>query len=71
MNGENIKSRCDFIGLINNNLCCKYKECEKIWLKPLSSSLAYLELTKKNAKHAWKEKTLNQNVNLLDLKITN
>ena len=31
--------------------------------------IAYLKLTKKNAKHAWKEKILNQNVILLGLKI--
>ena len=31
--------------------------------------IAYLKLTKKNAKHTWKEKILNQNVILLGLKI--
>ena len=33
--------------------------------------ITYLKLTKKNVKHAWKEKVLNQNVILLDLKTIN
>ena len=52
LEGENIKSGCDFVGLKNNNLCYKCKECEKIWQKLIT----FLELTKKNAKHALKEK---------------
>ena len=58
LNGENIKSRCDFIGLKNNNLHYKCKECGKIWLKPSLSSIAnsLSEIDKKNAKHALKKK---------------
>ena len=33
---KNIKSECEFIGLKNNKLSYKCKECEKIWLKPLN-----------------------------------
>ena len=72
LNGENIKSRCDFIGLKNNNLHYKCKECGKIWLKPSLSSIAnsLSEIDKKNAKHALKKRS-NQNADLLDLKIIN
>ena len=40
MNGEIDKSGCDFIGHENSNLRFKYKKCERIWLKPLLSSIA-------------------------------
>ena len=52
LNGENIKSRCDFIGLKNNNLHYKCKECRKIWLKPSLSSIAnsLSEIDKKECK---------------------
>ena len=33
---ENCKTECDFIGLKSNKLRYKYKECEKIWLKPVN-----------------------------------
>ena len=36
---KNIKSECEFIGLKNNKLSYKCKECEKIWLKPVNRSI--------------------------------
>ena len=70
MNEENIKSRCDFIGLINNNLCCKYKECEKIWLKPLSSSLAnsLSGINKKECKACMERKNIKSECEFIGLK---
>ena len=35
MERRKIKSECDFIGLKNNKLHYKCKECEKRWLKPV------------------------------------
>ena len=52
----------------------KCKKCDRIWLKPSLSSIlliACLKSTKKNAKHAWEEKILNQSVILWGLKIIN
>ena len=69
MNGENIKSGCDFIGL-TNNLYCKYKECEKIWLKPLSSSLAssLSEINKKECKACMERKNIKSQCEFIGLK---
>ena len=55
------------------NYVTNVKNVKKIWLKPSFQVLliTYLKLTKKNAKHAWKEKILNQGVILLDLKTIN
>ena len=33
---KKIKSVCDFIGRKNNKLHCKYKKCEKRWLKSIN-----------------------------------
>ena len=69
MNGENIKSGCDFIGL-TNNLYCKYKECEKIWLKPSSSSLAssLSEINKKECKACMERKNIKSQCEFIGLK---
>ena len=60
MNGENIESGCDFIGLKNNNSRYKCKECEKIWLKPSLLSLAnrFSEITKKEFKACMERKNI-------------
>ena len=73
MNRENIKSDCEFIGHKNNKSYFKGKKCEKIWLKPslLNIANSISEINKKNAKHAWKDKILNQNTILLGFKIIN
>ena len=31
---KNCKSECDLIGLKNNKLYCRCKECNKRWIKP-------------------------------------
>ena len=33
---KSIQSECDFIDLKNNKLRYKFKECKKIWLKPIN-----------------------------------
>ena len=40
MNGENIKSECDFIGHKKKKICFKCKKCKRILLKPSLSSIA-------------------------------
>ena len=67
------KSGCDFVGLKNNNLCYKCKECEKIWQKSSLLSLAdnFSGINKKECKACIERKRINQNVTPLDLKIVN
>ena len=60
MNGEINKSECDFAGHENSNLRFNCKKCENLHYQVLL--IAYQKLTKKNAKHVWKEKILNQSV---------
>ena len=60
MSGENIESKCDFIGHKNNNLCFKCKKCERIWLKPslLSIANSISETNKKECKTCMKRKNI-------------
>ena len=39
MEKQKIKSKCDFIGLINNKLCYKCKKCRKICFKSINGSI--------------------------------
>ena len=67
------KFKCDFIGYKNNNFVSNVKNVKEYgwYLHYHVLLIAYLKLTKKNAKHAWKQKILTQNVILLGLKINN
>ena len=57
---KNCKSACNFIGLKNNRLCCKCKECKKEQLEPIN------ELTKKFSNtHKFCNNDLNKFVLLL------
>ena len=71
MIGENIKSECDFIGLRNNNLRYKCKECEKKeWLKASLSSLAnsLSEINKKECKACIERKNIKSECEFIGLK---
>ena len=71
MEGENIKSGCDFVGLKNNNLCYKCKECDKIWQKSSLSLVDNLSgINKKECKACIERKRINQNVTLLGYKLS-
>ena len=44
---KNCKSACDFIGLKNNRLCCKCKECKKEQLEPINELIKKFSNTHK------------------------
>ena len=58
LSGKNIKSECDFIRHKNNNLCFKYKNCERIWLIPSLSCIVnrISEINKKECKACMERK---------------
>ena len=58
LSGKNIKSECDFIRHKNNNLCFKYKNCERIWLIPSLSCIvnSISEINKKECKACMERK---------------
>ena len=58
MNGEKIKSECEFIGLKNNNSYFKCTKCEKIWLKPslLTIANSISEINKQECKTCMERK---------------
>ena len=44
---KNCKSSCDFIGLKNNRLCYKCKECKKEQLEPINKLIKKFSNTRK------------------------
>ena len=70
MNGENIKSECDFIGHKNNNLHLKCKECGKIWLKPQLSCIvnSISEIIKKECKAYMERKNIKSECDFIGIK---